>query len=147
MITSLAEEANFRYAGPAGCGRHQLPRVWLLGLDGFGTASSAACHRQAGHDCSSTARAMVAPCAGLPRPWCTAPTLPRGVVQDVVRRGGGGRVLGWSCPYPRGRTGARTSSCAMRRPPSPVSHPLQRWLPPLSRTPAPAIAEHPTLWL
>jgi hypothetical protein len=78
MITSLAEEANFRYAGSAGCGRHQLPRVWLLGLHGFGTASSAACHRQAGHDCSSTARATVAPCAGLPRSWCTAPTLPRG---------------------------------------------------------------------
>jgi hypothetical protein len=41
MFTSLAEEANFGYAGPAGCGGHQLPCVWLLGLDGFGAASSA----------------------------------------------------------------------------------------------------------
>jgi hypothetical protein len=40
--TSLAEEANFGYAGSAGCRRRQLPRVWLLGLDGFGAASGAA---------------------------------------------------------------------------------------------------------
>jgi hypothetical protein len=78
MFASLEEEANFGYAGPAGCGRRQLPRVWLLGLDGFGAASSAACRRQAGRDCSSTARAMVAPCVGLPHPWRTALTPPRG---------------------------------------------------------------------
>jgi hypothetical protein len=45
-----------------------------------------------------------------------------GVVQDVVRRGGGGHVLGWSCPHSCRRTGARISSRALRRPPSPVSH-------------------------
>jgi hypothetical protein len=45
MFTSLAEEANFGYVGPAGCRRRELPRVWLLGLDGFGAASSAASHR------------------------------------------------------------------------------------------------------
>jgi hypothetical protein len=45
MFTSLAEEANFGYAGPAGCRRRQLPRIWLLGLDGFGTAFNAASHR------------------------------------------------------------------------------------------------------
>jgi hypothetical protein len=77
MLTSLVEEANFGYAGPAACGRRQLPRVWLLGLDGFGAASSAACRRQAGRDCSSIARATVAPCAGLPQLWRTAPTPPR----------------------------------------------------------------------
>jgi hypothetical protein len=76
MFTSLAEEANFGYARPAGCGRRQLPCVWILGLDGFGATSSAACHRQAGRGCSSIARATVAPCAGLPHPWCTAPTPP-----------------------------------------------------------------------
>jgi hypothetical protein len=54
--------------------RRQLQRVWLLGLDGFG----AACRRQAGRGCSSTARATVAPCEGLLHPWRTAPTLPRG---------------------------------------------------------------------
>jgi hypothetical protein len=45
MFTSLVEEANFGYAGPAGCRRRQLPRVWLLGLDGFGAASNAASRR------------------------------------------------------------------------------------------------------
>jgi hypothetical protein len=38
-FTSLTEEANFGYARPAGCRRRQLPRVWLLGLDGLGAAS------------------------------------------------------------------------------------------------------------
>jgi hypothetical protein len=42
MFTSLVEEANFGYAGLAGCKRRQLPRVWLLGLGGFGAASDAA---------------------------------------------------------------------------------------------------------
>jgi hypothetical protein len=74
MFTSLAEEANFGYAGPAGCRRHQLPRVWLPGLDGFGAAS----RRQARRACPSTARASIAPCVGLPHPWRTAPTPPRG---------------------------------------------------------------------
>jgi hypothetical protein len=46
----------------------------------------------------------------------------QGVVQDVVRHGGGGRILGWSCPHPRRRTEARTFPHAVRRPPSPVSH-------------------------
>jgi hypothetical protein len=45
MFTSLAEEANFGYTGPAGRRRRQLPRVWLLGLDGFGTASDTASRR------------------------------------------------------------------------------------------------------
>jgi hypothetical protein len=78
MFTSLAEEANFSYVGPAGCGRRELPCVWLLGLDGFGAASSAACRRQAGRGCSSTARATIAPCVGLPHLWRTAPMPPRG---------------------------------------------------------------------
>jgi hypothetical protein len=30
--------------------------------------------------------------------------------------------LGWSCPHPRRRTGARTSSHALRWPPSSASH-------------------------
>jgi hypothetical protein len=128
MFTSLAEEANFGYAGPAGCRRRQLPCVWLLGLDGFGAASSASSRRQAGRVCSFTARATVAPCIGLPHPWRSLRNRPhcsdvaQGVVQDVVRRGGGGRVLGLSCPHPRRRTGARTFLHAVRQLPSPVSH-------------------------
>jgi hypothetical protein len=41
-------------------------------------ASNAACRRQAGRSCSSTARATVVPCVGLPHPWRTASTPPRG---------------------------------------------------------------------
>jgi hypothetical protein len=68
MFTSLAEEANFGYAGPAGCRRRQLPRVWLLGLDGFGAASNASSRRQVGRGCPSTTRATVTPYAGPPHP-------------------------------------------------------------------------------
>jgi hypothetical protein len=68
MFTSLAEEANLGYAGPAGCRRRQLQRVWLLGLDDFGAASNAASCRQVGRGCPSTARATVAPCVGPPHP-------------------------------------------------------------------------------
>jgi hypothetical protein len=103
-------------------------RLHLFGFDGFGAASNAASHHQAGRGCPSTARATVAPCAGPPHPWRPLRRRPhcsntaRGVVQDVVRRGGGGRVLGWSCPHPHRRTGARTSSHALRWPPSSASH-------------------------
>jgi hypothetical protein len=78
MFTSLADEANFGYVGPVGGKRRQLQRVCLPGLDGFGAASSAACHCQAGHGHSSTGRVTVASCAGLPHPWHTAPTSPKG---------------------------------------------------------------------
>jgi hypothetical protein len=47
-FTSLAEEANFGYAGLTGCRHRQLPRAWLLGLDGFGAASGAASCRLVG---------------------------------------------------------------------------------------------------
>jgi hypothetical protein len=57
--------------------------------------------------CPSIAWATVAPCAGWPHPrlllrhqsyW--------EVVQDVVRRAGGGGVLGWSCPLSRSEDGS-----------------------------------------
>jgi hypothetical protein len=50
---------------------------------------------------------MVALCAGLPHPRilpCRRPH--RGVIQDVVRRGGGGDGLGWSCPHSRSEDGS-----------------------------------------
>jgi hypothetical protein len=86
-------------------------RLHLFGFDGFGAASNAASRRQVGRGCPSTVRATVALCVGLPHPWrplrrrshCSDAA--RGVVQDVVRRGGGGCVLGWSCPHPRRGTG------------------------------------------
>jgi hypothetical protein len=53
-----------------------------------------------GHGCPSTARATVATCVGRA---CLRPfprrRLHRGIVQDVVRREGGVRVLGLSCPH------------------------------------------------
>jgi hypothetical protein len=93
-------------------GKRAVLRLHLFGFDGFGVASCC----QAGRGCPSTARATVTPCAGPPhpqrplrhRPRCSDAA--RGVVQDVIRRGGGGRVLRWSCRHPRRRTGARASS-------------------------------------
>jgi hypothetical protein len=53
-----------------------------------------------GRDCLSTARATVTPRAGRA---CLRPfprrRLHRGIIQDVVRREGGVRVLGLSCPH------------------------------------------------
>jgi hypothetical protein len=129
MFTSLAEEANFSYAGPAGSRRRQLQRVWLLVLDGFGAASSAAYRRlqrrlpppsgaQLLVHRTGDGRAVRRSAASVAHCFDAA----QGVVQDVARRGGGGRVLGWSCPHPHRRTGARTFLHALRRPPSPVSH-------------------------
>jgi hypothetical protein len=56
-----------------------------------------------GRGCSSIAQATVAPRAGPPHPWLLPRPRPhQGVVKDVVRRGGGNRVLGWSCPHSAG---------------------------------------------
>jgi hypothetical protein len=74
-----------------------------------------------GRGCPSTARAMVAPCADLPHPRLLPRRQPhRGAVQDVVRRRGGGRVLGWSCPHSRSEDGnedlfTRARAAAIRR--------------------------------
>jgi hypothetical protein len=66
-----------------------------------------------GRDCPSTARATVAPCAGPPHPRLLPRRWPYwGGIQGVVRHGGGGHILGWSCPHSRGRMGARTFSRA-----------------------------------
>jgi hypothetical protein len=74
-----------------------------------------------GRGCLSTARATVASCAGPPHPQLLPRRRPhRGVVQDVVRRGGGVRVLGWSCPHSSCEDGsedlfARAGAAAIRR--------------------------------
>jgi hypothetical protein len=71
--------------------------------------------------CPSTARATVASCAGQPHPRLLPRRRPhRGVVQDVVRRGGGVRALGWSCPHSRIGDGskdlfAHAGAAAIRR--------------------------------
>jgi hypothetical protein len=58
-------------------------------------------------------RTRSAPCAASHRRPRRSVVV-RGVVQDVIRRGGGDHVLpapwhGWSCRHPRRRTGARAS--------------------------------------
>jgi hypothetical protein len=98
-------------------GKRAMFWLHLFGFDGFGAASNAASRRQAGRGCSSTARVTVASCTG---PHCSDAA--RGVVQDVVCRGGGSRVLGWYCPHHCRRTGARTSSHTLRWSPPPASH-------------------------
>jgi hypothetical protein len=111
-----------------GGGKRAVLRLHLFGFDGFGAAFNAASCRQAGRGCLSTARATVVSCVGPPHPWRPLRRRPhcsdtaRGVVQDAVRRGGGGRVLGWSCSHPRRRTGARTSSHALRWSSPPAIH-------------------------
>jgi hypothetical protein len=97
----------------------QLQRVWPFGLDGFGAASDAASCRLAGAwlsvHCTGNGRAMRGSATSIASP---ARRLHWGVVQDAVRRGIGGHVLGWYCPHSHGRTGARTPSCVLRQPPS-----------------------------
>jgi hypothetical protein len=139
-FTGLAEKANFGYAGPAGCKCCQLPRSWLPGSDGPEAASDAAScrlvrawlsvHRTGdGRAVRGSATSMASP----------APLAILGGVQDAVRRGGGGDVLGWYCPHSvggreRGPIYARQGS---RRPPVrrwPLSSVL-RWSQPLVRLP------------
>jgi hypothetical protein len=119
MFTSLAEEAKLGYAGPAGC---RLSAAACLALwAGWLRRRLRRCLLPLwpGRGCPSTARVTVASCAGPPHPRGLLPvgrTGGGGVVQDVVRRGRGGCVLGWSCRHSRERTGARTPSCVLRQP-------------------------------
>jgi hypothetical protein len=100
-----AEEANFGYAGLADCGCRQPPRARCLGLDGFGAASMLPPAVGSGHGCPFTTWETVASCVGPPHPRL----LPRRrlywwVIHGVVRRGGGGRVLG--CPHSLSKDGS-----------------------------------------
>jgi hypothetical protein len=146
-FTSLAEEANFGYAGPDGCRHRQLPRVWLLGLDGFGAASGAASCRLVGawlsvHRTgdgramrrSSTSTMSLAPLAALF-------DVARRVVQDVIHRGGW-RPRSWmvlsSLPWEDGSEDlfARAEAAAVAGKPPVQRWPLSsvlRWSPPLVR--------------
>jgi hypothetical protein len=112
---------KLRLCGVSRLRRRQLPRAWLLALGGFGATSGAASCRldeawlsvhHTGDGCavrrSSTSTASPAP-----------PATP-GVIRDVIRRGGGGDILGWSCPHSRSDDGsedlfARAGAAAIRR--------------------------------
>jgi hypothetical protein len=106
-FTGFAEEANSGYTGPAVYGavscRVSGSPAWVALVPPPALPPAAGAER----GCPSTARATVAPCAGWPHPRL----LPRHrshreVVQGVVRRGGGGGVLGWSCPRSRSEDGS-----------------------------------------
>jgi hypothetical protein len=139
-VCQPCEGGELQLRGAGRLRRRQLPRVWLLGLGGFGAASGASScrldvawlsvHRTGDGRTvrgSTTSTASPAPLAVL------------GGVQDVVRHGGGNSVLGWSCPHSvggqeRGPLHARRGS---RRPPMrrwPLSSVL-RWSQPLVRLP------------
>jgi hypothetical protein len=123
-FASLVEEANFGYTVSADCRRRQLPRVWLLGLDGFGATSGAAScclvgawlsvHRT---DDGRVVRRSATSTASPSPPAAPLRCLPGGSYKTSYTVGGGGHVLGWSCPHFCGRTGARTSSRVLRQPP------------------------------
>jgi hypothetical protein len=115
VFTSLAEEANLGYAGPAGYRLSAIacPALWAGRLRRRLRRCLLSSGR--GRGCSSTARATVAPCVGRHIHSFSCPPTALGVVQDVVRRGSGGHALGWSCPHSRGRTGTRTPSCVLRQ--------------------------------
>jgi hypothetical protein len=106
-FASLAEEVNSGFMGPAVCGivscRVSGSSTWVA------LAPPPALHPAVGVErgCPSTARAMVAPCVGRPHPRLLPRHRPHWeAVQDVVRRGGGGGVLGWSCPHSRSEDGS-----------------------------------------
>jgi hypothetical protein len=95
-FTSLAGKANFGYMGPAGCKRCQLPRAWLPGSDGPGATSDAASCRLVGAWLSVHRTGDGRAARGSATSTASPAPL---VVQDAVRRGRGGDVLGWSCPH------------------------------------------------
>jgi hypothetical protein len=106
-FASLAEEANSGCVGPAVCGaiscRVSSSPAWVALVPPPALPPAAGVER----GCPSTARATVAPCAGRPHPRLLPRHRPhREVVQDVIRRGGGGGVLGWSCPHSRSEDGS-----------------------------------------
>jgi hypothetical protein len=106
-FASLAEEANSGYAGPTICGavscRVSGSPAWATLVLPPALPPAAGAER----GCPSTARATVASCTGWPHPrLIPRHQSHREVVQDVVRRAGGGGVLGWSCPHSRSEDGS-----------------------------------------
>jgi hypothetical protein len=102
VFASLAEEVNLSYTGLAGYGLSAATcsALWARRLR---------CRLRRcllplwpGHGCPSTARAMVAPCAGPAHPPLLLPVgHTGGTIQDAVRHSGSAGVLGWSCPHSR----------------------------------------------
>jgi hypothetical protein len=120
-VRQPCEGGELRVRGAGRLRRRQLPRVWLLGLGGFGAASGAASCRLDGAWLSvhrmGDGRAVRGSGTSTASP---ASSVALGVIQDVVCRGGGVRVLGWSCPHSCSEDGsedlfARAGAAAIRR--------------------------------
>ena len=113
---------ELRLAGSTGCRRRQLPRVCLLGLDGFGAASGAASCYLVGAWLSvhrtgdgRAVRRSATSTTSLASP--AAPGGGGGGYKTSYAAGGGSVFLDGLLLTPAVRTGARTSSCALGRPP------------------------------
>jgi hypothetical protein len=120
-VRQPCEGGELRVRGADRLRRHQLPRVWLLDLGGFGAASGAASCHLGGAWLSvhrtGDGRAVCGSATPMASPASSAAL---GVIQDIERRGGGGGVLGWSCPHSRSEDGsenlfARAGAAAIRR--------------------------------
>jgi hypothetical protein len=98
---------ELRVRGTGRLWRRQLPRVWPPAWVALVPPPALPPAAEAERGCPSTARATVAPCAGRPHPRLLPCHRPHWeVVQDVVCRGGGGGVLGWSCLHSRSEDGS-----------------------------------------
>jgi hypothetical protein len=117
MFTSLAEEANLGYAGPAG--RRSSAAACLVLWAGWLRRRLRRCLLSSGRGVAvrplhgrRSRRAQVRHIHSF--------SCPPAVLGGCTRRRtpwGWRRVLGWSCPHSRGRTGAKTPSCVLRQPP------------------------------
>jgi hypothetical protein len=107
-ICQPCEGGELRLHGVGRLRRRQLPRVWLLGLGGFVAASGAASCRLDGAWLSvhRTGRRLRRAQVDHIHDFSRATGRPGGVVQDVVRCGGSGGILGWSCLHSRSEDGS-----------------------------------------
>jgi hypothetical protein len=118
VFTSLAEEANLGYVGPAG---YRLLAAACLALwAGWLRRRLRRCLLPLcpGCGCPSTARAMVAPCGGPAHPPLLLPVChTRGSYKTSYATAVAAAFLDGLVLTLVGQTGARTPSCVLRQPP------------------------------
>jgi hypothetical protein len=110
--------------------RHcQLPRVWLLGLSGFGAASGAASYRLDGAWLSihHTGDGRAVRGSTTPTASPASPVAPGGSYKMSYVVGAATMFLDGLVLTPVVRTGARTSSHALGRPPFAGTALVRRW--------------------
>jgi hypothetical protein len=119
VFTSLAEEADFGYAGPANCRRRWPPRARFPSLDGLDAASDAASCRLVGAwlsvhrmgDGRVVRRSATSTASPAP------PAAPEGRTRRHTCAGAASAFLDGLVLTPAVRMEARTSSCVLRQPP------------------------------